>query len=237
MVSDIMLEANPSMQVNSYQALNGALTSDYHTAATHTSRHDDLALGPTRCQELFIKDLNKFIITVLQVEPEDTVEAVKKLLCYSIKVPNIQLYYSDQTLTNPTKSLKQYGVLHNSSLYTTSTIQNLVFPTPWFMSLRVNYVLLQGISNKPWEVSFKLGDRIGGIKKLYWKARLGKNPKLWPYTVELVWERRISQDEEDMVVAASAIDLIDFPPLFHVVREYKPAHRAFERQFVEYFRG
>jgi len=40
-----------------------------------------------------------------------------------------------------------------------------------------------------------------------------------------------------MVVAASAIDLVDFPPLFHVVREHKPAHRAFERQFVEYFRG
>jgi len=108
-----------------------------------------LALGPTRCQEILIKDLNKFIITVLQVELEDSVEAVKKLLCYSIKAPDIQLYYSDQELTNPTKSLKQYDVLHNSSLYSTSTIQNLVFPTPWFMSLRVNYVLLQGISNKP----------------------------------------------------------------------------------------
>jgi len=124
-----------------------------------------LALGPTRCQEIFIKDLNKFIITVIQVEPEDTVEAVTKLLCYSIKVPDIQLYYSDQELTNPTKSLKQYGVLNKSSLYNTSTIRNQVFPTPWFISLRVNYVLLQGISNQPWEVSFKLGDRIGGIKK------------------------------------------------------------------------
>lgn len=39
-----------------------------------------MALGPTRCQEIFIKDLNKFIITVLQVELEDSVEAVKKLL-------------------------------------------------------------------------------------------------------------------------------------------------------------
>lgn len=79
---------------------------------------------------------------VLQIEPDDTVEAIKKLLCYSIKISNTQLYYSDQEIANPTKSLWQYGVLHNSSLYSTSVIQHFAFPVPWFMSLHVDHVLL-----------------------------------------------------------------------------------------------
>lgn len=75
------------------------------------------------------------------------------------------------------------------------------------------------------------------IKKMYWKARLEDDSKLRPHTVELVWGRRIFQDEEDAVVAASAIGLVGFPPPSHVVRQNKPVNQAFERQFVEYNRG
>lgn len=49
MVSDIMIEATPSMHVSSFQASNSALTPDYQTAATHASKQDDLALDPRRC--------------------------------------------------------------------------------------------------------------------------------------------------------------------------------------------
>ena len=232
-VSNITTAATPSMQGSSLQASNSAMTSEYETAATNPSRRDNLATRLTK-YEISIHDVNKIVIMILKVWPDDTIETVKKYSCHRWKFPNAELYYAGQELTNSAMSLKDYGIPPNSCLYSTSKAEDIKFTVPWYVSTHVDHLVLQDVHHKTWAIEIKPGDEIGDVKERYRRARFGAESNSHPHKVELLLGKDSLQDTCDAMGMVSAMIWGFCPPVIPVFPPYECAIQDSEQKRRKY---
>ena len=228
-VSDITTQGTPSMQVSSLQASKSAMTSEYKTAVTDLSRCDNLTTRLTK-YEISIHDVNKLVLMILKVWPDDTIKTVKKYSCYGWNFPNTELYYAGQELSNPTMTLSDYGILQNSCLYNTSKAEDIQFTFPWYVSTHVDHLVLQDVYHKTWEIEVKPGDRIGDVKERYRRARFGAESNSHSHKVELLLGKDSLQDECGAMEMISAMIWGFCPSIIPVFPPYECAIQASARK-------